>query len=91
MVAVLVAPTGFSMPSRHAMTATLGLGLAADRFAACSAGPWRSGARLGGSLVAVSRVVLAVHWPSDTVAGFLVGVGVHSCQPVRTVGREQRS
>ena len=74
-------PTGFSMPSRHTMTAMLGLALVADRLTAShptKESSWRRTARLAGALVASSRIVLGVHWPTDTVAGYFLGIGIHA-------------
>jgi undecaprenyl-diphosphatase len=71
--------TGYSFPSGHALNATcfaLALGLILWRL------PWRRAAKIAGSLglaayvlcVGASRMVLGVHYPTDVLGGFLLGV-----------------
>ncbi len=78
-------PTGASFPSGHAMASLLCFGLLA-LFALRGSGPaWRKAVAVVGSLVgvlgvALSRIYLGVHWPSDTVgawafAGVLIAMG----------------
>lgn len=72
-------PTDFSFPSGHVANATLLYGVVAalliGRF---RAGPIRLGAALAAALivatVALSRLVLGAHHPSDVLAAVLVGV-----------------
>jgi membrane-associated phospholipid phosphatase len=69
----LIPITGYSFPSGHATSATIGYGILAYDL---TIGSWRS--RYGVAsvmvvLVALSRVVLGVHYARDVVAGILVG------------------
>lgn len=74
----LVHPAGYSFPSGHTATATVGYGIAA----------WlvmRNWPRLRpyalpvavfiAFAVGLSRIYLGVHWPSDVLAGWLFGTG----------------
>ncbi len=75
----------FSYPSAHASSAVVLFGLAAA-FAARELAPaWRHwaywGAILAATLMALSRLVLGVHWFSDLVGGALLGLVV--CALVR--------
>lgn len=64
------APTGHSYPSRHVTWAVLGYGAVADLLTAAGSPGGSSALRaIPPAAVAVSRVVLAVHWPSDVLAG----------------------
>lgn len=64
-------PTGFSYPSRHTAWAALGYSAAADLLQRASGpGPAALTLRLvPTAAVAATRVLLAVHWPSDVAAG----------------------
>lgn len=71
--------TGYSFPSGHTLNATcfaLALGIVLWRS------PWRRAAKIAGSLglvaytlcIGASRIVLGVHYPTDVLGGFLLGV-----------------
>jgi undecaprenyl-diphosphatase len=71
--------TGYSFPSGHTLNATcfaLALGIIIWRL------PWRRAAKIAGSLglvlytlcIGASRMVLGVHYPTDVLGGFLLGV-----------------
>lgn len=64
-----------SFPSGHATNAAAILILAALLIPARHRGAWLALAVIGAGLVASSRVMLGVHWPSDVVAGFALGLG----------------
>jgi undecaprenyl-diphosphatase len=71
----VVATTGFSFPSGHATAAaTIGVGLVLVLLAP---GParrrWEVAAAVFAFAMAVSRVLLGVHWLSDVVTGVLLG------------------
>lgn len=61
----------FSFPSGHSTAAFLFAGLAASSFPA-----WAALYYGWASLVALSRIALGVHFPSDIVAGALLGSGI---------------
>ncbi|MCI9272998.1 MAG: phosphatase PAP2 family protein [Clostridiales bacterium] len=64
-------PNGFSFPSGHAassFTASVILFRANKK--------WGIGAFIMASLIAVSRVYLYVHFPTDILAGIFLGIGV---------------
>jgi undecaprenyl-diphosphatase len=61
----------FSFPSGHATAAFLFAGLAAVSFPVLA--PF---AYVWASLIALSRVVLGVHFPSDILAGALLGSAI---------------
>jgi len=68
---------GFSLPSGHTATATLAAGLLCLGLAASVRSSWRFAAMALLALWAVvdglGRVYLGVHWPTDVVAGWLLG------------------
>ena len=73
----LVLETSFSFPSGHSASgaAVFGiLGWTAVRYGAPKALVWLFVAVLV-VLIGLSRVALAVHWPSDVLAGWLFGTG----------------
>ncbi|MGH9749003.1 MAG: phosphatase PAP2 family protein, partial [Candidatus Polarisedimenticolia bacterium] len=61
-------PADFSFPSGHALHAFAGATLIAAHFPVL--GP---AAVAAAALIAVSRVVLAVHYPTDVAAGAVLG------------------
>jgi len=63
-------PTTAAFPSGHAAMAVAGA-VAGSRMIPWSAWAWWPLALI----VAVSRVYIGVHWPSDVVAGALIGLG----------------
>jgi membrane-associated phospholipid phosphatase len=72
-------PSDFSFPSGHVANATLLYGVvAALLICRFRAGPMKIGIVLGAALVvaavALSRLVLGAHYPSDVLAALLVGV-----------------
>ncbi|MFM5930206.1 MAG: phosphatase PAP2 family protein [Novosphingobium sp.] len=76
----LVDAGGMSFPSGHSFNSALGLIAVALAFATYSARRrvrWTiiGGAMILSALVASSRVVLGVHYPSDVIAGWLGGAG----------------
>ncbi len=81
----VVAVSGSAFPSGHALGTTVVLGLLAvvahGRLESHPGRRWRraglvatAGAVVLDAAVGVSRVVLGVHWPTDVVAGWAVGV-----------------
>lgn len=73
----LVLETSFSFPSGHSASgaAVFGiLGWAAVRHGASKSIVWVWVAVFVG-LIGLSRIALAVHWPSDVLAGWLLGTG----------------
>jgi undecaprenyl-diphosphatase len=73
----LVLETSFSFPSGHSASsaAVFGiLGWAAVRYGAPKSIVWVFVAVFVG-LIGLSRIALAVHWPSDVLAGWLLGTG----------------
>ena len=87
--------TGYSFPSGHALNATcfaLALGLILWRL------PWRRAAKIVGSLglvaytlcIGASRLVLGVHYPTDVLGGFLLGVAWMTLLAALFRGAERR-
>ena len=66
-------PTNASFPSGHSSNTMAILLL----FALLSGGGWRTWLAVGVAvLVGWTRIVLGVHWPSDVLAGWMLGAGV---------------
>ncbi|MGN6612354.1 MAG: phosphatase PAP2 family protein [Angustibacter sp.] len=75
----VVTATGFSFPSGHALNAALGVSLLVALLwrPACDRGRRALLLGVGGLLIVLTgldRVLLGVHFPSDVVAGWLIGV-----------------
>lgn len=74
----VVTATGYSFPSGHSASAVVGFGLIAWLLCAVTASrtlwatAWTAAA-LGALAVGASRVYLGVHYPSDVLAGWLLG------------------
>lgn len=69
-------PNGYSYPSRHVGWAAFGAMAAADLLSAAhgqAAG--RKSARAVVAAIGATRIVLAVHWPSDVVAAWCFATG----------------
>jgi membrane-associated phospholipid phosphatase len=69
----VIPASGYAFPSGHATGATIGYGILAYDL---DVGSWRSRSAVAGVLivlVALSRVVLGVHFVRDVVAGMVVG------------------
>ncbi|AGL15909.1 phosphatase PAP2 family protein [Actinoplanes sp. N902-109] len=69
---------GYSFPSGHALNAALAAGVFVLTFLPLVRRKWllwTAGAAVAG-LTGLSRIVLGVHWTSDVVAGWLLGVAV---------------
>ena len=68
---------GFSFPSGHTATATFAAGLLCIALAARAHRGWLAASIVVGALWAivdgVGRVYLGVHWPTDVLAGWLLG------------------
>ncbi|GLZ77562.1 hypothetical protein Afil01_23690 [Actinorhabdospora filicis] len=75
----LVTATGYSFPSGHSASSVVGFGLIAWLLCMVTvnrtlwATAWTAAA-LGAVAVGASRVYLGVHYPSDVLAGWLLGV-----------------
>ena len=70
--------TGFSFPSGHALNAALASGVFVLVLLPVVRRRWLlwTGAGLVTVLTGLSRIVLGVHWTSDVVAGWLLGIAV---------------
>ncbi|MBL7501838.1 phosphatase PAP2 family protein [Frankia sp. CNm7] len=93
-VSWLTEPFGFSYPSGHTVTATIGYGLAAGLLLRLVPPTRRAVAVIVASAavlavgVGVSRVYLGVHWPSDVLGGW--AFGLFWLALAATVGRLRR-
>lgn len=72
----VVAASGFGIPSGHALGAVVVFGGLAEELEAGTRRQRYAVAAVLAALVAVSRVVLGVHYLVDVVAGVLLGAGV---------------
>jgi membrane-associated phospholipid phosphatase len=74
----VVAASGFSFPSGHAQSAVVGCGIVAVVFLPTMAGPLRILAACGlaafVAAIGFSRIALGVHYLSDVVAGYALGL-----------------
>lgn len=69
-------PSGFSYPSRHVAWAVFGYGAMADLLQTAGSPAIAGWARVAPpTVVAMTRVLLAVHWPSDVAAAVLFAAG----------------
>lgn len=73
-------PSGFSYPSRHVTWAVLGFGAAADLVDGV---PFRRAASALTCGAAGTRLLLAVHWPSDVAAALVFSAGWRALGPAR--------
>lgn len=80
MVEPLVKIVGASFPSGHAaLFMAVAYGVDREYFAG-----WRSALIISALVVGVARIAAGVHWPSDILAGWLLGAGVASIIQVFT-------
>lgn len=68
---VIAAPSGFSMPSGHTLTAFIAATILARSPIARG---WKAAAWVMAVLIAFSRLYLFVHFPTDVLAGAVIGV-----------------
>ncbi|HEX7485248.1 MAG TPA: phosphatase PAP2 family protein [Vicinamibacterales bacterium] len=80
--AVGAQPAGYSFPSGHAATAAAGAYMLASTWPAARVGLWALA--IG---ISCSRIYLGVHYPSDVLAGLLIGWAVAWVIRGRTVWR----
>lgn len=70
----LVAASGYSFPSGHAMISVAFYGfLGYILWQKRQGGPWVLAGLALATLIGISRVYLGVHYPTDVLAGFLIG------------------
>jgi membrane-associated phospholipid phosphatase len=72
-------PTSYSFPSGHAVTSVAVYGTVAAVLVALF--PKRRGFIVSGAIIAIfmigfSRVYLGVHWPSDVLGGYVLGIPI---------------
>lgn len=81
--------TSLSYPSGHATSAALVYLLFAALVPTAHRGRWLAGGALATLLTGLSRVALGVHWPSDVLAGWMVG-GAFALFALAVVHRPQQ-
>ncbi|MFL6075525.1 MAG: phosphatase PAP2 family protein, partial [Mycobacteriales bacterium] len=71
---------GASFPSGHALTATLGCGIVLLALLPALHGRWRAVAWTLAAVIplftGMTRIALGVHWVSDVIGGWLLGIAV---------------